>query len=131
MHAKGMFDVKVTPVASDGKSDSPITRMSIEKQFHGDLEGSSKGEMLSAGSPVKGSAGYVAMEQVSGTIHGHTGTFILQHNAVMDRGKPSLSIAVVPDSATDGLAGLKGTMNIIINEGKHSYDFEYSLPENH
>jgi hypothetical protein len=103
--------------------------MSIAKQLHGDLEATSKGEMLTAGTAEKGSAGYVAIEWVSGTLHGRTGTFALQHTATMNRGVPSLSITVVPDSGTGQLAGLTGSMKIIIADGKHSYDFEYTLPE--
>jgi Protein of unknown function (DUF3224) len=126
-HATGPFDVKLTP--QDDKLDPSLARMIIDKQFHGDLEGTSKGTMLSAGTAVKGSAGYVAIELVSGTLHGRTGTFVLQHSATMNRGVPSLSISVVPDSGTGQLTGLTGTMNIIIADGKHSYDFSYSLPE--
>ena len=128
VHAVGPFDVKLTP--QDDKLDPSLARMIIDKQFHGDLEGTSKGTMLSAGTAVKGSAGYVAIELVSGTLHGRTGTFVLQHSATMNRGVPSLSISVVPDSGTGQLTGLTGTMNIIIVDGKHSYDFSYSLPEN-
>ena len=105
--------------------------MSIDKQFHGDLEATSKGEMMTAATAVKGSAGYVAMEQVTGKLNGRSGSFILQHSATMNRGVPQLSITVVPDSGTDQLVGLTGTMNIIITDGKHSYDFEYTLPEAH
>jgi hypothetical protein len=102
--------------------------MSIDKQFHGDLEAVSKGEMLSAGTSVKGSAGYVAMERVTGTLQGRSGTFVLQHNATMTRGAPHLQIIVVPDSGTSELEGLGGTMAINIVDGKHSYLFEYTLP---
>jgi hypothetical protein len=106
--------------------------MSIDKQFHGDIEGSSKGEMLSFGTGGKGSSGgYVALEQVTGTLNGRKGSFVLQHSATMNRGVPHMSITVVPDSGTDQLVGLTGTFNIIIADGKHSYDFEYSLPEAH
>jgi hypothetical protein len=129
MHAKGTFEVKLAPLASPELPQGVIGRMSIDKQFHGDLEGTSKGEMLMASTEVKGSAGYVALEQVTGKLNGKTGSFILQHSATMDRGTPHLSIAVVPDSGTGELAGLTGTMNIVITEGKHSYDFEYNLPE--
>ena len=101
--------------------------MSIDKQFHGDLEASSKGQMLSMLSSVKGSAGYVAMERVTGTLHGHSGTFALQHTGSMNRGEPSLNITVVPDSGTGDLAGLTGKMEIIIADGKHSYVFDYAL----
>ena len=113
----------------DPADAASVGRMSIDKQFHGDLEAHSKGQMLAFSSSVKGSAGYVAMEKVSGTLHGHTGTFVLQHTGTMTRGTPSLSITVVPDSGTDQLTGLTGKMDIIIVEGKHSYDFEYSLPD--
>ena len=121
--ATGPFEVKLAPQ----KDDSPIGRMTIDKQFHGDLEATSKGQMLAFMTAVKGSAGYVAMEQVTGKLHGREGTFTLQHNGTMKRGEPGLSVAVVPDSGTGALEGLSGTMEIIVAEGKHSYRFEYSL----
>ena len=127
-HASGAFEVKLTPQAADTDSaGTALGRMSIEKQFHGDLDGTSKGEMLTAGTPVKNSAGYVAIERVSGTLHGRRGTFILQHTGMMTRGTPSLTIVVVPDSGTGELAGLSGQMNITIADAKHSYTFEYTL----
>lgn len=130
-HAKGPFDVKLTPMPPEDPADAAsVGRMSIDKQFHGELEAHSKGQMLAFSSSVKGSAGYVAMEKVSGNLNGHTGTFVLQHTGTMTRGTPSLSITVVPDSGTDQLTGLTGRMDIIIAEGKHSYDFEYVLPHN-
>jgi len=129
-HASGTFEVKITPQQDDKTSDPAVGRMSIDKQFHGDLEGTSKGQMLAAMTSVKGSAGYVAMEKVRGTLSGRSGTFVLQHSAIMDRGTPQLTIIVVPDSGTDQLAGLTGKMNIIITDGKHSYEFDYSLPDN-
>lgn len=129
MHAKGTFEVKLVPVAEDKAEGSTLGRMSIDKQFHGDLEGTSKGEMLTAGASVKGSAGYVAIERISATLNGRKGTFVLQHTGTMDRGAPSLTVSVVPDSGTDQLAGLTGTMIIIIADGKHSYEFDYSIPE--
>ncbi len=129
-HASGPFEVKLTPQATDDK-DATLGRMSIDKQFHGDLEATSKGEMLSAMTSVKGSAGYVAIERVSGTLHGRHGTFILQHSGTMTRGAPQLSVTVVPDSATGELVGLTGKMTIKIADGKHSYDFEYTLNESH
>ena len=122
--AGGTFQVKLTPAGSDGL----LGRMSIEKAFHGDLEGVSQGEMLTAGTAVKGSAGYVAIERVEGMLHGRRGSFILQHSGTMTRGTPRLVITVVPDSGTDELSGLTGTMAIIIENGAHSYDFEYTLP---
>jgi Protein of unknown function (DUF3224) len=130
-HATGPFEVKLTPLEPANKTeDNVLGRMSIDKQFRGDLEAVSKGEMLTAGTITKGSAGYVAIERVSGSLKGRSGTFILQHNATMTRGTPQLNIIVVPDSGTGELTGLTGTMNIIIAEGgKHSYDFTYSLPD--
>jgi Protein of unknown function (DUF3224) len=123
--ARGTFQVKLNPQATDG--DPRLGRLTIDKQFQGDLEATSKGQMLTGGSIVKGSAGYVAMELVTGKLHGRSGSFILQHTGTMDRGKPSLSVTVVPDSGTDDLAGLTGKMSIIIADGKHSYEFEYAL----
>ena len=126
-HASGTFEVKLAPQAPDAEADTTLGRLSIDKQFHGDLEGASRGQMLTAGTDVEGSAGYVAMERVSGTLHGRRGTFALQHSGTMTRGAPSLAIRVVPDSGTGELAGLSGSMSITIVEGKHSYDFEYAL----
>lgn len=125
-HAAGPFDVKLVPQADN--LDSALGRMVLDKQFHGDLEATSQGQMLTAGTEVKGSAGYVAIEKVSGTLHGRQGTFILQHTGSMNRGQPQLAISVVPDSGTSQLTGLTGTMMINIAAGKHSYDFEYALP---
>ena len=126
--ATGPFDVKLTPQAADTPTEgSPLGRMSIDKQFHGDLEGTSKGEMLTAGTAIQNSAGYVAVERVTGTLHGKKGTFALQHNATMTRGEGKLNIVVVPDSGTGELTGLSGTMSIEISNGKHFYAFEYSL----
>jgi hypothetical protein len=129
-HVSGPFEVKLNPLAAYNQDDKALGRMSIDKQFHGDLEATSKGEMLSALTEVKGSAGYVAIEKVSGSLNGRTGTFVLEHFATMTRGAPQLTIIVVPDSGTGQLIGLSGTMNIIIAPGgKHSYEFEYTLPE--
>jgi hypothetical protein len=125
--AKGTFEVKLTPQADGQPEGSSLGRMVIEKQFRGDLEATSKGQMLSAGTAVKGSAGYVAIERLSGTLHGRSGSFVLQHSGTMARGAPQLTITVVPDSGTDQLTGLAGTMAIQIADGKHSYDFEYTL----
>jgi hypothetical protein len=128
MNARGPFEVKLTPQPlSYDAGGAMLARMTLDKQFHGDLEAMSAGEMLSAGSAA-GSGGYVAIERVSGTLAGRRGSFVLQHSATMNRGVPSLSITVVPDSATGELTGLTGAMNIIIEAGKHSYDFEYALP---
>jgi hypothetical protein len=126
--AKGTFEVKLTPQPQDDKSEhTTLGRMSIDKQFHGDLEATSKGQMLTAGTAVEGSAGYVAIEQVSGTLHGLSGTFVLQHSGSMTRGAPQLTITVVPDSGTGQLVGVAGKMTIRIDDGKHSYDFDYTL----
>jgi hypothetical protein len=107
--------------------DPTLGRLALDKQFHGDLEATSKGQMLAAGTEVKGSAGYVAMERVTGTLHGRSGTFALQHSGIMNRGVPQLMITVVPDSGTGQLTGLTGTMTINIVDEKHSYEFEYDL----
>jgi Protein of unknown function (DUF3224) len=129
-HATGAFEVKIVPIDPAFKSEADaLGRMSIDKQFHGELEATSKGEMLTGMTPTKGSAGYVAMERVTGTLKGRNGTFILQHSGTMNRGVPTLSVTVVPDSGTGELAGLTGSMNILITEGKHSYDFTYTLPD--
>ncbi len=126
--AQGTFDVKLIPQPPDDPAvEAPIGRMSIDKQFHGDLEGTSQGQMLAAMTDVKGSAGYVALERVSGTLQGKTGSFALQHNGMMTRGEPQLSVTVVPDSGTGQLAGLAGRMTINVADGKHSYVFEYTL----
>jgi Protein of unknown function (DUF3224) len=131
-HASGSFEVKLTPVPPESKAEgAAIGRMTSEKQFSGDLVGTSKGEMLSASGSVKGSAGYVAMEVVTGTLQGRTGTFVLQHTGTMTRGEPQLTITVVPDSGTGELTGIAGTLTITITEGKHFYSFDYTLPESH
>src|SRR3954463_1816339 len=129
-HATGLFDVKVTPQQpdSDVAKAANLPRLTLDKQYHGDLEAISKGEMLAAQTETKGSAGYVAIERVTGTLKGKKGSFVLQHNATMNRGVPSLNIIVVPDSGTDDLKALSGKMNIIIGAGgKHSYEFDYAL----
>jgi hypothetical protein len=128
--AIGTFEVKLVPQPPGDKGqDGTLGRMSIDKQYHGDLEATSKGEMLTAGTGVKGSAGYVAIEKVSGSLHGRSGAFVLQHSGTMNRGDPQLTITVVPDSGTGELVGLTGKMAINIINAKHSYDFEYTLGE--
>jgi hypothetical protein len=131
--AKGPFDVKLNPqplALEDDGEGAARGRMSLDKRFHGDLDATSKGEMLTAMSGTQGSAGYVAIEKVTGTLDGRAGTFALQHSATMTRGAPDLRIIVVPDSGTGALAGLAGTMKIVIAEGgKHFYELEYSLPQ--
>lgn len=124
--ASGTFEVKLHP--QDDGPGTPVGRMTIDKQFYGDLAGTSKGQMLMSSSPsVNGSAGYVAIEKVTGTLNGRSGSFYLQHSATMTRGVGELTITVTPDSGTDELTGLQGKMNIIIADGKHSYEFDYDL----
>jgi hypothetical protein len=126
--ATGTFEVKLNPQpAYNTAGDALLGRMSIDKQFHGDLAATSKGEMLTAMGTVKNSAGYVAVERVTGTLNGRSGSFALQHSGTMNRGAQKLTISVVPDSATGQLEGLTGTMAIEIADGKHSYLFEYTL----
>lgn len=128
MTASGTFDVKLAP-QDDKSEDTLLGRMTIDKQFHGDLEATSKGQMLSAMTATKGSAGYVAIEKVSGTLHGRKGTFVLQHSGTMTRGEPGLSVTVVPDSGTGELVGLTGKMTIKIEDGKHFYEFQFALAQ--
>ena len=129
IRATGPFEVKLSPQAPDpGDAGGPFGRLLIDKQFHGDLEGASRGQMLAAGTATKGSAGYVALEEVSGTLAGRRGSFFLQHSGVMNRGAAALALTVVPDSGTGELEGLSGSMMINIDGGKHSYEFEYALP---
>ena len=128
MHARGEFEVKLAPLPPcNTDADAQLGRMSIDKIFHDDLEAASKGEMLTAGSPQSGSAGYVAVERVTGSLQGRRGSFALQHNATMHRGEFLLNVIVVPGSGTGELTGLRGAMNIIIADGRHSYDFEYEF----
>jgi hypothetical protein len=126
VHARGTFDVKTSPQPADEEGVA-IGRLLLDKQFHGDLEATSKGQMIAVRTGVTNSAGYVAMEQVSGTLLGRTGSFVLQHSGTVNRGEQELLITVVPDSGTGELTSLMGTMTIIIEGGKHSYDFEYSM----
>jgi hypothetical protein len=127
--ATGPFDVKINPQSAYNTDPAALLgRMSIDKQFHGDLDATSKGEMLTAGSAVNGSAAYVAVERVTGSLRGKSGAFALQHTGMLNRGAPSLVINVVPDSGTGDLEGLTGTMSIEIVDGKHSYVFDYTLP---
>ena len=130
-HASGTFEVKLTPQKPDNPEaeGANLGRMSIAKQFSGDLEAASQGEMLAAGTDVKGSAGYVALERVRGTLQGRDGTFVLQHSGTMTRGVPQLSVSVVPDSGTGALTGIVGAMTIRIADRDHFYEFEYTLPD--
>ncbi len=127
--ASGTFDVKLTPQPADEYTkDTTLGRLLIDKQFKGDLEAISKGQMLTAGTEVKESAGYVAIEKVLGRLGGNKGTFVLQHNGTMTRGVAELSVTVVPDSGTEQLKGITGQMSIDVANGKHSYVFEYTIP---
>lgn len=128
--AKGTFSVEMKPQgdASVGEGVN-LGRMSLDKRFEGDMVATGKGEMLTAMTPVKGSAGYVAIERVTGTLHGRNGSFVFQHTGTMDRGAQALSITVVPDSGVGALSGISGSFKINIVDGKHFYEFEYSLTE--
>jgi len=129
-HASGPFEVKVTPQKPDTQvaRSANLGRLTIDKRYHGDLEASAKGEMLATQSEVKGSAGYVALERVTGKLHGRSGSFVLQHSATMQRGAAQSSITVVPDSGTGELAGLSGSMRITVApDGAHSYELDFRI----
>jgi hypothetical protein len=129
-HARGTFDVQLAPMPADAYADATgMGRMTIDKQFRGDLTGTSKGQMLTGMGTVKGSAGYVAIERVTGTIGSRSGTFILQHSGSMARGAQTLAITIVPDSGTEGFAGIAGTFLLTIEGKEHRYDLQYTLPE--
>jgi hypothetical protein len=129
-HAGGTFEVKLSPQGQDDKAEgSSLGRMTLDKQFRGDLEATAKGQMLVAGTEVKNSAGYVAIERITGTLHGRSGSFVLQHSGIMTRGAPQQTITVVPDSGSGQLAGLSGSMTVVIEGRKHSYIFDYVLTE--
>jgi hypothetical protein len=125
-HAHGTFTVKVAPLPS--ASVEGIARYSLDKELHGDLEATSKGEMMGVGDPKSGSAGYVAVELITGTISGKHGSFALQHSSSMDAGAPTMNIKVVPGSGSGELKGISGTFIIHIENGQHFYDFDYTLP---
>ncbi len=128
--ANGPFEVKLNPESlSTVAEQTGLGRMSLDKQYHGDLEAVSHGEMLAFRSSIQGSAGYVAMETVQGVLGGRHGSFVLQHSSTMTRGQPQQSITVVPDSGTGELLGLSGAMIITIESGRHSYRFDYTLPD--
>lgn len=129
MTAKGTFEVKLQPLSFEGADPAlKLGRMSIDKQISGDLMATTIGQMISAMTDIKGSAGYVAIERVTGTLNGKSGSFILQHNGLMNRGTPTLNIVVIPDSGTDALSGIEGEFKIINEDGKHSYEFNFRLP---
>jgi predicted flavoprotein YhiN len=128
--ATGSFDVKVTPQKPDTQiaRAAALSRLTIDKRFHGDLEGISKGEMLALQTEVKGSAGYVALERVTGTLKGRSGSFVLQHSGTLERGEEHTQVSVVPDSASGELRGLTGTMSIrVAEDGAHSYAFDFKI----
>ena len=126
---KGEFEVKraMQPMVDMG-NDAQAAHMRFDKVFHGPLDATGVVHMLAVGTAVEGSAAYVAVERIVGRLDGHAGTFYMQHSGTMDRGTPSLAVSVVPDSGTDGLIGLRGTLAIDITDGKHFYTFDYSLP---
>jgi Protein of unknown function (DUF3224) len=127
--AKGSFSVEMKPLAEPVVADGvSLGRMSLHKQFEGDLVATSGGEMLTALTPVKGSAGYVAIERVAGTLDGRSGSFVFQHSGTMNGGDQRLSITVVPGSGTGELGGLSGSFTLRVDEGRHFYEFEYALP---
>lgn len=124
--ATGTFDVSTTPITEPTAMPG---RFKLEKQFHGDLVGTGQGEMLTAITDTKGSAGYVAIEKVQGTLRGKRGAFVFQHTGTMSRGAQQLSITVVPDSGTGELVGIAGSCAIQVEGKEHRYSFEYALPE--
>ena len=126
----GEFEVRMSPeTLSDTAAQSGLGRLSLNKRYHGALDASAQGEMLSVRAAVAGSAGYVALERVEGSLDGRHGSFYLQHSGTMTRGTPKLSVTVVPDTGTQQLEGLTGSLAIRIEGGKHYYDFTYEMPE--
>ena len=129
-HASGTFEVATNPEGEpDTAGGATLGRMSLDKQFHGDLDAIGKGEMLTALTGVAGSAGYVAIERVTGTLNGRTGSFVFQHTGTMSRGEQQLLIAVVPDSGAEQLTGISGIFTLTVVDGKHFYAFDYALPD--
>jgi hypothetical protein len=126
--ATGSFEVSLQPLSNAEVSSDPLLgRMLLTKKFSGDLTAAARGQMLSASTATKGSAGYVAIDHVTGTLDGRRGSFLLQHSGSMQRGVPSLSIKVIADSGTDELTGISGTLSINVVDGQHFYDFLYSF----
>lgn len=127
--AKGTFTVEMKPQLEPNTAEGvSLGRMPLDKRFDGDFVGTAKGEMLTALTPTKGSAGYVAIERVTGTLQGRSGSFVFQHSGTLNQGAQLLSITVVPGSGTGALAGISGNFRLTIKEGRHFYEFEYSLP---
>lgn len=127
-HAKGTFDVKVTP-QENNTGEPTLGNLLLEKQFHGDITATSRGQMLAAGTAIEGSAGYVAIERITGTLQGRSGSFVVQHVGHMGRGQMHLTLTVLPDSGTEQLQGLMGTMRIRIEQGQHFYELDYALAQ--
>ncbi|HEX8560468.1 MAG TPA: DUF3224 domain-containing protein [Pyrinomonadaceae bacterium] len=125
--ASGTFEVKLSPQVDGEEGGAALGRLLIDKRFAGDLEATSRGQMLAFRAGVEGSAGYVALEQVTGTLRGRAGSFVLQHSGTMERGAQRLSVTVVPDSGSGELEGLAGEMRIVVAGGRHSYEFDYTL----
>ena len=127
--ARGSFDVTMRPDSDEDRAEgTTLGTMVVEKRFHGDLDGTGRGRMLTGMTPVEGSAGYVLIERVRGRLQDRRGSFLLQHSGILDRGTPRQVIEVVPDSGTDDLTGLSGRLTIQISEGAHAYTLEYTLP---
>ena len=124
MVATGEFEIQMSPQTED---EINVGRMLINKTYRGDLDGSGQGQMLSKRTATEGSAGYVAIEEFNGNIQGKKGSFTLQHTGIMNRGEPSLKVIIIPDSGTEELEGISGTMQINVAEGKHLYEFEYTI----
>jgi hypothetical protein len=127
--AKGTFDVKIIPQPADDPPAGPFGRYRLDKHYHGDLDGRSQGQMLGAGTAVEESGAYVALEEITGSLGGRRGTFMLQHHGTKKRGSATMTVTVVPDSGTGDLVGLSGTLTILIEGGQHSYEFAYALPD--
>ena len=128
MTARGTFDVKLIPQAADGDAAGPFQRLLLDKRVHGDLEGTSRGQMMAARTAVENSAAYVALELVNGTLDGRRGSFVMLHRGTMRGGAKTLDVDIVPDSGTEELTGIGGRMAIIIEGGAHRYELEYRLP---
>lgn len=125
-HAAGQFEVKLKPVSA---ADEPVMRMSLDKQFHGDLEASSIGQMMAGGNEANGARVYVALETVTGSLKGKTGSFVLAHRGTMTKASQALSVIIVPETGTGDLAGITGELGIDVRDGKHFYTLDYTLPE--